>query len=147
MTLPSIQVTIKKSERMINHLHGLIHSTFAKRDDSKTHYKHWENACAEFHDKYDSLVFSCGEYQGERGLIKLLTCSGIEDDCAEYAREFAVSFIELRPYYFRSGYLYKKLLRKLKYAPLSPQQHTCYQKVKKGYRQYRENKPLQTDSK
>lgn len=142
MTLPSIQITIKKSERTINHLHGLIHSTFAKRDDSKTHYEQWGNACAEFHEQYDSLVFSCGEHQGESGLIRLLTCSDIEDDCDEYAREFAVSFIELRPYYFRSGYLYKKLLRKLKHAPLSPQQHIRYQKVKESYRQYKENKAL-----
>jgi len=31
-------------------------------------------------------------------------------------------FLELRPYFFRSGYMYKELLRKIKRAPLSPDQ-------------------------
>ena len=38
------------------------------------------------------------------------------------AMEAAICFLELRPYFFRSGYMFKDILRKCRNAPLSPEQ-------------------------
>lgn len=135
--LSAIHQAILKSEKQITRLHSLIGTTFAKRDKNKKSYESWQNACANFHQNYSALVFSYNCFESEEGLINLLIHNSIDGD---YAREFAICFIELRPYYFRSGYLYKRLLRKLKHAPLNPDQLARYDKIKRAYRQYRVNK-------
>ena len=38
------------------------------------------------------------------------------------AMEAAICFLELRPYFFRSGYMFKDILRKCRNAPLSAEQ-------------------------
>ena len=134
--LTSINKTILKNTRQTNRLHQLISTTFAKRNDSKNHYELWQNACANFHQNYSTLVFNCDNFEGEDALIELLSYDNAH---GVYAREFAICFIELRPYYFRSGYLYKKLLRKLGHTPLNQDQLERYHKTKIAYRQYRLN--------
>lgn len=129
--------TILENESQINILHRSIKTTFAHRDDSKECYQSWQNACDNFHQNYHSLVFSCDDYTGEEDLMMLLTQ---DSQCGLYAREFAICFIELRPYYFRSGYLYKRLLRKLKHAALTREQLERYYKIKKAYEQYCQSK-------
>lgn len=135
--LTPIHKTILKSEAQIIRLHHLIGSTVAKREDNKESYESWKNTCTNFHQNYNALVFDSDNFEGEDGLIKLLTHDSAN---GEYAREFAICFIEIRPYYFRSGYLYKRLLRKLKHAPLTPEQLARYSKIKKAYRHYRQSK-------
>ncbi len=132
-----VHTSILKNECQINRLHQLIKTTFVNRDNNKECYQSWQNACSNFHQNYNAFVFKCDIFSGEDGLIKLLTH---DSECGLYAREFAICFIELRPYYFRSGYLYKKLLRKLKHAPLTQDQLERYYKIKVAYRQYRLNK-------
>lgn len=135
--MTSTHTTILENESKINKLHQLIKTTFSNRDDSKECYQSWQNACDTFHQNYSFLVFSCNGYVGEEDLVMLLTQ---DSQCGVYAREFAICFIELRPYYFRSGYLYKRLLRKLKHAALTQEQLERYYKVKKAYQQYCQSK-------
>jgi len=133
----SIHKSILKSEAKIQRLHHLISSTFAKRDDNRQSYESWQNACTNFHQSYSTLVFHSDNFEGEEYLVELITHDSAN---GAYAREFAVCFIELRPYHFRSGYLYKRLLRKLKHAPLTQDQLSRYDKIKQAYQQYRHNR-------
>jgi hypothetical protein len=43
--------------------------------------------------------------------------------------EAAICFLECRPYFFRSGYMFKDILRKCKRAPLSPEQTSRLQTI------------------
>lgn len=89
-------------------------------------------------DVWEQTVFSYGEYKGEKGLYEALKQGN------EYALEYAVCFIEIRPYFFRSGYMYKDLLRRLNKAPLSESQRERYLVVKTKYQEllkkYREKR-------
>jgi hypothetical protein len=56
------------------------------------------------------------------------------------AIEAALCFVELRPYFFRSGYMFKALLPKLKKADLSAQQLNRLEGVLKAYSKWREDR-------
>ncbi len=56
------------------------------------------------------------------------------------AIEAALCFVELRPYFFRSGYMFKALLPKLKRAPLSATEAARLQTVLSAYDAWREPK-------
>ena len=43
--------------------------------------------------------------------------------------EAAICFLELRPYFFRSGYMFESILRRAKRAPLSQEQVARLQHV------------------
>ena len=51
--------------------------------------------------------------------------------------EAALVFLELRPFFFRSGYMRQKLLRLLKHAPLSSPQSKRFAAVLEAQRQWR----------
>lgn len=55
-----------------------------------------------------------------------------------YAMEYAICFLEVRPYFLRSGYMFKDLIRKLKHAPLNEKQQERYSAVKQKYAKYRQ---------
>ncbi|MDP1270927.1 hypothetical protein, partial [Klebsiella pneumoniae] len=54
--------------------------------------------------------------------------------------EAALCFLECRPYFFRSGYMFKDILRKAKKAPLSSEQRERLEHVVEAYRLYRKRK-------
>lgn len=72
----------------------------------------WKRACEIFHERYDRLAFP----GGAAGAIERILRGDAD------AVESAVCFAELRPYFFRSGYFLKKVIRKLKCAPLTENQ-------------------------
>jgi predicted Rdx family selenoprotein len=39
-----------------------------------------------------------------------------------FATEAAICFLEARPYFFRSGYMFSDIMRKIKRVPLTPEQ-------------------------
>lgn len=43
--------------------------------------------------------------------------------------EAAICFLEVRPYFFRSGYMFDHLIRKTRHAPLSEEQRMRWQGV------------------
>ncbi|MFP5382346.1 MAG: hypothetical protein ACLGG4_08780, partial [Gammaproteobacteria bacterium] len=56
------------------------------------------------------------------------------------AIETALCFLECRPYFFRSGYMWKEISRKLKRAPLSEQQAERLEIVMNKYNAWRASK-------
>jgi hypothetical protein len=66
-------------------------------------------ACAEFHARYKLLCLPGGWDDGFYGRI----LEGEPD-----AVERALCFLEVRPYFFRSGYMWKDILQKCKRAPM-----------------------------
>jgi len=107
----------------ISRLNSRIDETFKERDKSDEKRKEWSDACRAFHLRYRELAFPGGERDaGERIL------AGDED-----AMEAALCFVELRPYFFRSGYMYQDFMRKLNRAPLTEPQATRFAIIKAAY--------------
>lgn len=103
----------------IRRLHALIHETFLHRDKTIRSRQAWEDACKQFHEAYDQLAFPDG-YQG--ALERIAAGDPL-------AVEAAICFLEDRPYFFRSGYMFKAILRKVKHAPLTEDQASRFQRV------------------
>ena len=101
----------------LRRLHARIHETCARRGEDR---QAWSDACAEFHARYDALAFP----GGYSGAINRLVAADRD------TMEAALVFLELRPYFFRSGYMHKKLLRYVARAPLAPAQAKRLQNVK-----------------
>lgn len=93
-------------------LHSRIHETFKARGTSRAAHDAWAEACKEFHARYDNLAFP-GGYAGAEARIEAGDA---------FAIEAALCFLELRPYFFRSGYMFQSLLRKMKRAAVTKQQ-------------------------
>lgn len=95
--------TIQKNAELIRRLHSKIDETFEVRSKSKEQWKEWEQACSEFHSRYDQLAFPGGLEQGiER--IKEGHLPTIQT---------ALTYLENTPYCFRSQYVAKDLKRAL----------------------------------
>lgn len=121
---------ILRNAEAINKLHSRIQETLKSRDKNEHKHQEWQSACNEFHAKYDSLAFPGGF---EDAFERIL---GGDNK----AMEAALCFAECRPYFFRSGYMFKDILRKLKKAPLDPGQKTRLNQVLESYAKYRETK-------
>lgn len=93
----------------IARLHARIHETVKYRSRGSAEKQQWQQACAEFHARYDELAFP----GGYSGALKRIAAGDPN------AIEAAVCFLEVRPYFFRSGYMFKDILRKIRRAPLS----------------------------
>ncbi|MEQ5837793.1 hypothetical protein [Marinobacter sp. NFXS9] len=121
---------IKGSERKINALQSRVHETFKRRDENVHKHREWESACREFRSQYDRLAFP-GGLEGAYERI-------VEGD--PQSIEAALCFVEVRPFFFRSGYMYKDILRKLGQAPLKGEELARYRAVKQAYLAYRASK-------
>jgi hypothetical protein len=89
-----------------------------------------------FHARYDGLAFP-GGYQRGGALNRI--AYGDPD-----AMEAAICFLEIRPYFFRSGYMFKDILRKCRRAPLSSDQAARLKTIEKGLLEWRERKLAKT---
>jgi hypothetical protein len=114
----AVAETISANAHLIRELHTRIHETLKSRDTPEGRVA-WERACAEFHSRYDDLAFPGGY---ERGL-KRIAANDAE------AIDTALAFLELRPYFFRSGYMRTKLLRLLKRATLTLERRKRLEKI------------------
>ena len=112
MDAERIKKTIRKNAAEIVRLHDRIQETVRHRQESPKKRLEWEQACAEFHRRYSNLAFP-GGYEGALERI----ASGDPNTV-----EVAICFLECRPYFFRSGYMFKDILRRCRRAPMSPQQ-------------------------
>ena len=118
---------IQNNAREIVSLHQRLHEAFAHRDDNAQSHARWEEACAEFHRRYELLAFPGGP-RNARDLLR----AGDQE-----AIEYALAFLEVRPYFFRSGYMYKDFIRVLRNCPLSTSQRSRYEQLREAYQQYR----------
>ncbi|HEU4712952.1 MAG TPA: hypothetical protein VFS76_15365 [Pyrinomonadaceae bacterium] len=114
----------------IRKLHGRINETYRQRSKSPGGTEEWQRACAEFRARYDSLAFPGG---AETAVARM--AQGDAD-----AIEAALCFLELRPYFFRSGYMFKTFRRKLKRAQLDARQTARYERVVQAYEEWRQMK-------
>lgn len=126
----SFKARIQQNARVITLLHERIHETFKHRDDNASSRAVWENACAEFHKGYQELAFP----GGTTNVRERLRAGDVE------AIEYAIDFLEIRPYFFRSGYMYKDFMRVLKNCPLTLSQRIRFEAIRERYEQYRKTR-------
>jgi hypothetical protein len=112
-------------------LNSRIKETYAQRSKSSDKMQEWKQACAEFHSRYAGLAFP-GGYNGD---VLDLILSGDPQ-----AMETAICFLEVRPYFFRSGYMFKDILRKCRRAPLSRNQAERLRAIEKRLLEWREER-------
>jgi hypothetical protein len=123
---------IRENAAEIVRLRSRIDETYARRSQSPERKREWKEACTEFHTRYDGLAFP-GGYQRGGALNRIVY--GDPD-----AMEAGICFLEIRPYFFRSGYMFKDILRKCRRAPLSSAQATRLKAVEKRLLEWRERK-------
>lgn len=133
MNSERIKELINSNAEEVRRLHSRIHETLLYRYKTPEQTERWERACAEFHSRYDALAFP-GGYSSAFERI----ASGDPK-----AIETALCFVECRPYFFRSGYMFKDLLRKLKRAQFSKSQLERFNAVLNAYNSWREQKHSQ----
>lgn len=121
---------IARNVEEVRRLHARIHETYRQHEKSSEQKERWQRACEEFHARYDKLAFPGGYTTANSRIL-----AGDSE-----AIEAALCFIELRPYFFRSGYMFKALLPKLKRAPLSESEAKRLQAVLSAYAAWREAK-------
>jgi hypothetical protein len=112
MKTTKLKSAIAEGAEQITRLQNRVNETAQERDKSPEHRIVWENACSEFHSRYDALAFPGGYGSAIERILAL----------DPFAIESAICFIEARPYFFRSGYMFSNIMRKIKQVPLSPEQ-------------------------
>jgi hypothetical protein len=121
---------IMENTRRINQLKARVDETVKHRDEGQAEKTRWEQACADFHAQYDSLAFP----GGLKGAYERIVNGDSE------AMEAAICFLEIRPHFFRSGYMFKDILRKAKRAPLSDDQRARLESVSSAFERYKESR-------
>lgn len=116
----------------ITQLQNRIHETVEHRHENDQKLGEWQRACTEFHSKYDDLAFP----GGLEGAYDRILSGDVE------AIEAALCFLECRPFFFRSGYMFKDILRKTKRAPLDEGQSDRLNVVVASYDEYKQAKDL-----
>ncbi len=120
----------------INRLHSRIHETFKKRSESEGARDEWTQACEEFHARYEELCVPGGYHQDFHERIS----SGDQT-----AIEAALCFLEVRPYFFRSGYHWKTILQKCKRAPMSKEQSERFAILLEKYTEWKKLRKLSSE--
>ena len=112
----------------INRLHDRIHNTHKRRDRGEAENQDWKDACSEFHARYDQLCFPGGPFPDFYERLR----TGDTDII-----EVALCFLEVRPYFFRSGYHWKTILQKCKSAPMAGEQAERFHSLLERYKRWR----------
>jgi len=112
----------------INRLYRRIRETFERRDESDGLRQEWSKACAEAHLRYSELCLPGGWHPDFYDRLKAGDSEAIE---------VALCFLEVRPYFFRSGYHWKEILQKCKRAPMSREQSERFKALLENYNEWR----------
>ena len=121
------ELIMKESTAEIVRLHRRVHETLGDRDKSDECRQAWFDACAEFRRRHDELAF----LGGASSAIRRMRSSD------QVAIEYGLLFIETRPYFFRSGYMYNHFLRVLRNCELTAMQRMRYNNVYARHLEYR----------
>jgi hypothetical protein len=124
-----LKAAIEKNAAEIVRLHDRVNETAQLRSKDGDA---WRRACEEFRTRFDALSFP-GGYEDAGARI-------LAGDAATI--EAALCFLELRPYFFRSGYMRGALKRKLKRADLDAPQGERLRLVLQRDRAWRATKRL-----
>jgi len=128
-----LKKTILDNAAEIVRLHSRIHETFKLRSQSAEKRDEWKQAFVELHNRYNMLAFPGGY---DDALDRII--SGDPE-----AMEAALCFLECRPYFFRSGHMFKSILRKCKKAPLSKVHTSRLNRVIEKLAEWRQRKSLE----
>jgi len=121
MSDDSLKQSILANAEEIRRLNARIGETLPGRT------REWQQACEAFHANYDTLAFP-GGYDGALERLKASDPATIDA---------ALCFLEVRPFFFRSGYMFKDILRKVKRAALNRQQAERLDRIVIAYDAYR----------
>jgi len=135
MRTRDLKHAIVASAEVIRQIHGRVHETFRHRDEGLAQREEWEEACRDFQANYDRLAFPGGYWSDANSNALQRIVAGDEQ-----AMEAAICFLEVRPYFFRSGFMFKELLRKAKKAPLSEDQSARLKVVLANVEEWRSRK-------
>ncbi|MGA8939885.1 MAG: hypothetical protein WB439_12050, partial [Acidobacteriaceae bacterium] len=97
MKTEDVKQIILENSKEIARLHVDVHKSHRHRDESDQAREAWTQTAYEFRSRYDNLAFP-GGYDG--ALERLLAGDTL-------AMEAAICFLELRPYFFHSGFMFK----------------------------------------
>lgn len=126
--MPDIKRLIIEESEILRRLQKNIHVTSRNRDKD---IESWHKACVEFHS-HESLITSM--------INRVYDEIRLSD---QELVEFAISFLEIDPMYFRSGYIKETILTKLKRSILKKNQRDRVINIlidavrNRGYREYR----------
>ncbi|MCE9558826.1 MAG: hypothetical protein K8R88_07720 [Armatimonadetes bacterium] len=107
----------------LRRLHDQICESFATGEHALSHAE----ACKEFHARYDELAFPGG---WETAYARIAA----EDP---EALEAALAWVECKPFFFRSGYKWDTLMRKLRHAPFDEGQRARFEVVHERLLEFR----------
>lgn len=130
MNSNQIRNLIQKNAIEILRLHKAVKDSATARTEGSKERARWEQACAEFHARYQILAFP-GGYLG--ALDRISTGD-------PHAMEAAVCFLEVRPYFFSSGYLFTRILKRCNRAPLTEEQAARVRAVKERLAEWKRRK-------
>lgn len=129
-----ISKRIRENSKILIEFHALRRKNNTLRSQDLPVSKEITAKLDEVYERYLRLVFECDGYEGETGLYTLLRQHN------PYAIEYALCFVEIRPYYFRSGYMYQRLMKKLNQVPLNEHQRERFLRVKANLAEYKSRK-------
>jgi hypothetical protein len=128
MRCEAIKRTLLDNAERLRQPHQRIHTTLEYRSRSPPDRARWTAACAAFHGRYDTLAFPGG---ASDALVRIVR--GDAD-----AIENGLCCVECRPFFFRSGYMFKDIFRKLKRALLSDARAARFAVVVAAHEKYRD---------
>ena len=121
---------VEQNAKEIFNLRRQIREANLFRSDGPEYEAEWQQACNDFHENYDSLAFPGGAFSARHRMR-----AG-----DNHAIEYAIAFLEVRPYFYRSGYMYKEYMRVLRNCPLTSGQRKRYDRIREKYLLWRQNR-------
>jgi hypothetical protein len=112
MSSDRIKRLMSDNAAVLRHLHRSVREAADLRSRGPAEMKAWVEACRDYHERYNDLAMP-GGYDA--------VLDGLEASDPG-AIELALCFVEQRPYFFRSGYMYTLLMRRLKKCAMNDEQ-------------------------
>ena len=119
--------TIAYNAAELCRLKQTIDDAFARRSESPQAFETWCEACAVFHARYDALAFP-------GGLAVAFERLAAGDPMTA---ETAISFVELRPRFFRAQYHATRFIKLLKRISLQPDLQRRFDATLAARREYK----------
>ncbi|WP_258179480.1 hypothetical protein [Stenotrophomonas maltophilia] len=118
---------IRANAGEINRLRQAIREAAGARWRGPEEMQRHAAACVEYNQRYELLAFPGGYANALKQLA--------EHD--PNTVDVVLTFLEVRPYFFRSGYMWKTLLKRVQRVPMGGKQQARMQKILDAYAVYR----------